>query len=349
VDHIERRFIDMRSDTVTRPSLGMRRAIFEARVGDDVFQDDPTVQRLEAMLAERLSKEAALFVPSGTMSNQVAINAHTRPGDEVIVERNCHTFNYEVAGPAVMAGVQLHPLDGRHGILTADQIRPAVRPDDIHIPPTRLICLENTHNRAGGVVYPIEEIRRINTLAGEKGIRMHLDGARLFNASVASGVPVRDYAVLFDSVSICLSKGLGAPVGSMVAGGRDFIDRCRRYRKMFGGGMRQVGILAAAGIYALENNIDRLAEDHRNAREFAERVGGVEGIRIDLETVQTNIVVMDIAGLGLDAPAAVARLKERGLLVVVFGETKIRAVTHLDVTTEEVLRAAGIIEETFGS
>jgi threonine aldolase len=349
VGDIDRHCIDLRSDTVTRPSPEMRQAIFEARVGDDVFQDDPTVQRLEALLAERLSKEAALFVPSGTMSNQVAINAHTHPGDEIILERNCHTFNYEVGGPAVLAGVQLHPLDGRHGILTAEQVQAAIRPDDIHIPPTRLICLENTHNRAGGVIYPIEEIRRIAALARERGIAMHLDGARLFNASVASDVPARDYAAPFDSVSICLSKGLGAPVGSMLAGRRDFISRCRRYRKLFGGGMRQVGILAAAGIYALENNIDRLAEDHRNARAFAERIAHIEGIRIDLETVQTNIVVMDIAGLGLDAPAAVARLKDRGLLVVIFGATRIRAVTHLDVTTEEVLQAAGIIEETFGA
>ena len=341
--------IDLRSDTVTRPSPGMRKAIFEAEVGDDVFQDDPTVQRLEAMLAERLGKEAALFVPSGTMSNQVAINAHTRPGDEVIVERNCHTFNYEVAGPAVMAGVQLHPLDGRHGILTAEQIEKAIRPDDIHIPPTRLICLENTHNRAGGVVYPIDHIRAISALARDKGIAMHLDGARLFNASVASGVPAAEYAALFDSVSICLSKGLGAPVGSMAAGDRDFIKSCRRYRKMFGGGMRQVGILAAAGIYALEHNIDRLAEDHRSAREFAERVSRIEGIDIDLETVQTNIVVMDVAGLGIDAFQAVARLRDRGLLVVIFGPTRIRAVTHLDVSSEQVLQAARIIEKTFGA
>ena len=192
-------------------------------------------------------------------------------------------------------------------------------------------------------------MRRINALACEKGIAMHLDGARLFNASVASGVPVRDYAVLFDSVSICLSKGLGAPVGSMVAGERDFIERCRRYRKLFGGGMRQVGLLAAAGIYALENNIDRLAEDHRNARQFAERVGRIEGIDIELETVQTNIVVMDIAGLGLDPSRVVNKLKDNGLLVVVFGATKIRAVTHLDVTSREVLRAAEILEETFGA
>ncbi len=342
-------FIDLRSDTVTKPSPEMRQAIFEAEVGDDVFQDDPTVRRLEKMLAGMLGKEAALFVPSGTMSNLVAINTHTRPGDEVILERNCHTFNYEVAGPAVLAGVQLHPLDGRHGILTAEQVGAAIRPDDIHIPPTTLICLENTHNRAGGVVYPIEEIRAISSLAREKGIAMHLDGARLFNASVASGLPAREYAALFDSVSICLSKGLGAPAGSMVAGKKDFIARCRRYRKMYGGGMRQVGILAAAGIYALEHHIDRLAEDHRNARAFAERVERIEGIHIDLSTVQTNIVVMDIAGLGIDPSQAVERLKENGLLVVVFGATRIRVVTHLDVTAEQVLRAARIFEETFAA
>jgi threonine aldolase len=341
------KYIDLRSDTVTRPSPGMRQAIFEAEVGDDVFQDDPTVQRLEAMLADMLGKQAALFVPSGTMSNQVAINAHTRPGDEVILERNCHTFNYEVAGPAVLAGVQLHPLDGHHGILTGEQVEAAIRPDDIHIPPTALICLENTHNRAGGVVYPIDEIRRISKLARAKNIRMHLDGARLFNASVASGVPAREYAEPFDSVSICLSKGLGAPVGSLVAGDEEFIARCRRWRKMYGGGMRQVGILAAAGIYALEHNIERLAEDHHHARVFAERVGRIEGLRIDLETVQTNIVVIDVSGLGREPAQVVKRLKEKGLLVVIFGQTKIRAVTHLDVSGEEVLRAARIFEETF--
>jgi threonine aldolase len=339
--------IDMRSDTVTKPSPGMRQAIFEAQVGDDVFEDDPTVQRLEQILAVLLGKEAALFVPSGTMSNQVAINAHTRPGDEVIVERNCHSFNYEVAGPAVLSGVQLYPIDGHHGILTAEQVEAAIRPDNIHIPPTALICLENTHNRAGGVIYPIEEIRRIRELATRNGILMHLDGARLFNASVGSGVPAAEYAALFDSVSICLSKGLGAPVGSMVAGERDFILRCRRYRKMYGGGMRQVGILAAAGIYALEHNIDRLAEDHRNARLFAERVSKIDCIEIDLETVQTNIVVMNIAGLSVDPPQIVELLKKKGLMVVVFGPTKIRAVAHLDVSEEDVLEAARIFEETF--
>lgn len=341
------KIIDLRSDTVTRPSPGMREAIYKAEVGDDVFGDDPTVRHLEEMLAGMLGKEAALFVPSGTMANQVAISAHTLPGVEVIVERNCHTYNYEVAAHAVLSGVQLHPLEGRRGILTAEQIEAAIRPDDIHIPPTALICLENTHNRAGGVVYPIEEIRRISKLARERGLRMHLDGARLFNASVASGIPVQEYARHFDSVSICLSKGLGAPVGSVISGQRGFIKRCRRYRKMYGGGMRQVGILAAAGIYALENNLERLVEDHRNARLFADRVSQIPGIGIDLETVQTNIVVMDISGLGVGAGRAEQMLKENGLLVVVFGPTKIRAVTHLDVSQEDVLEAARIFERTF--
>ncbi|MCK4273126.1 low-specificity L-threonine aldolase [bacterium] len=339
--------IDIRSDTVTRPSPGMRQAIFQARVGDDVFGDDPTVKRLEEMLAAMLGKEAALFVPSGTMANQVAINALTQPGDEVIVERDCHTYNYEVAAHAVLSGVQLATLDGQHGILTAEQVQEAIRPDDVHQPRTSLICLENTHNRAGGVIYPIEEIRRISKLAGERGLRMHLDGARLFNASVASGVPTNEYAALFDSVSICLSKGLGAPVGSLISGERDFIKRCRRYRKMYGGGMRQVGILAAAGIYALENNIERLAEDHENAELFAGRVSKIEGIEIDLPTVQTNIVVMEIAGLGVNSHQAVEMLQKNGCLVVVFGPTKIRAVTHLDVSEQDVLQAARIFQETF--
>ena len=339
--------IDLRSDTVTRPSPGMREAIFKAEVGDDVFGDDPTVIRLQEMLAQMLGKEAALFVASGTMANQVAINAHTQPGDEVIVERGCHTYNYEVAAHAVLSGVQLVPLEGHRGVLTAEQVEGAIRADDVHLPHTSLICLENTHNRAGGTIYPIEEIRRIAHLAQERELLMHLDGARLFNASVASGIPAQEYAAPFDSVSICLSKGLGAPVGSMVAGERDFIKRCHRYRKMYGGGMRQAGILAAAGIYALENNIQRLGEDHKNARLFAERVSKIPGIEIDMETVQTNIVVMNIAGLGLDSLRAMEMLKKSGLLVVIFGPQKIRAVTHLDVDEQDVLEAARIFEETF--
>lgn len=341
------KLIDLRSDTVTKPSPGMRNAIYEAEVGDDVFEDDPTVQRLERMLAEMLGKEAALFVPSGTMANQVAINAHTQPGDEVIVERNCHTYNYEVAAHAVLSGVQLAALEGHHGILTAEQVEEAIRADDVHLPRTSLVCLENTHNRAGGVIYPIEEIRRIAKLAKKRGLHMHLDGARLFNASVASGIAAQEYAALFDSVSICLSKGLGAPVGSMISGERDFIKRCRRYRKMYGGGMRQVGILAAAGIYALENNIERLGEDHKNARLFAKRVSQIEGIEVDLETVQTNIVVMDITALSEDSHQVVEMLKEKGCLVVYFGPGKMRAVTHLDVNEEDVLEAVRIFEETF--
>ena len=339
--------LDLRSDTVTRPSPGMREAIFKAEVGDDVFEDDPTVKRLEEMLVTILGKEAALFVPSGTMANQVAINAHTQPGDEVIVERDCHTYNYEVAAHAVLSGVQLAALQGHHGILTAEQVSEAIRADDVHLPRTSLICLENTHNRAGGVVYPIEEIKRISRLAKVRDLRMHLDGARLFNASMASGIPANEYARHFDSVSICLSKGLGAPVGSMIVGQRDFIKRCRRYRKMYGGGMRQVGILAAAGIYALENNIERLSEDHKNARLFAEQVSRIPGIEIDIDTVQTNIVVMDIAALGMDSFQAVEKLQENGCMVVVFGPTKIRAVTHLDVDEEDVLEAIGVFQKTF--
>jgi threonine aldolase len=341
------KIIDLRSDTVTRPSPGMREAIFKAEVGDDVFEDDPTVKRLEEMLATMLGKEAALFVPSGTMANQVAINAHTQPGDEVIVERDCHTYNYEVAAHAVLSGVQLAALQGHHGILTAEQVAEAIRADDVHLPCTSLVCLENTHNRAGGVVYPIEEIKRIFQLAQNRGLRMHLDGARLFNASMASGIPANEYARHFDSVSICLSKGLGAPVGSMISGHRDFIKRCRRYRKMYGGGMRQVGILAAAGIYALENHIERLGEDHKNARLFAEQVSQIPGIEIDMDTVQTNIVVMDIGALGIDSFQAVEKLQKNGCMVVVFGPTKIRAVTHLDVNEEDVLEAIRVFQETF--
>ncbi|KPL03433.1 MAG: threonine aldolase, partial [candidate division Zixibacteria bacterium SM1_73] len=290
---MNQKFIDLRSDTVTKPSKAMRQAIAQAEVGDDVFEDDPTVKKLEQMVAELLGKEKALFVASGTMANEVAIKSWTKPGDEVLLEVDSHIYNYEVGAPSVLCGVQMHTLKGKRGVLTVEQILDHIRPQDIHIPPTTLICLENTHNRAGGTIYPIEEIKKIRKATKPLGIKMHLDGARLWNATVATGVPLDQYARWFDSVSVCLSKGLGAPIGSLITGDSDFIRVARRNRKMFGGGMRQVGIIAAAGIYSIENNFNRLIEDHRNAKALAQGLSKIPKISVDLESVQTNIVVID--------------------------------------------------------
>jgi len=339
--------IDLRSDTVTRPSAGMRRAIAEAVVGDDVFEDDPTVQDLERLAAELAGKEAALFVPSGTMANEVAMLTHTHRTDEAIVEIDSHIYKYEVGGPAALSGVQLSPLKGEGGILRADQIEDAIRPDDLHQPITRLICIENTHNRAGGVVHPVAGISEIRRLADDRGLKVHLDGARIFNAAAASGRDVKEYCAPCDSVMFCLSKGLGAPIGSMLLGDRSFIRLARRYRKLLGGGMRQAGIIAAAGIYALKHNVVRLADDHRRARRLAEALARIPRLSIDLDTVETNIVVIDVSGTGLSADQCVLLLEKRGLLVVTFGRTRIRAVTHLDIDDEDVDRAIPVFEQVF--
>jgi threonine aldolase len=290
--------IDLRSDTVTRPSDEMRRCISEAKVGDDVFGDDPTVNRLQDMVAEILGKEAALFFPSGTQSNQTAIRIQTSPGDEVVVEAGAHLYNFEGGAPAILSGVQFRPIVGNRGSINREQIEDVYSPGDLHRPPTALICLENTHNRAGGVVFPFDVMAEVSEFAGQRGIAIHLDGARLFNASISSGIDVKEYAGLADTVSVCLSKGLGAPVGSCLAAKREIIDRARRVRKILGGGMRQAGILAAAGIYALENNIKRLAEDHANARRLAEGIAGLQGLYVDPDSVETNIVLIQITTPG---------------------------------------------------
>src|SRR5579872_4376734 len=261
--------IDLRSDTVTRPTPGMRAAMAAAEVGDDVFHEDPTVNKLEERVAALLGKEAALFVPSGTMSNQTAVKTHTQPGDELLCEANCHIYNYEAGGPAVLSGVMCRTVEGDYGVLDLSQLEDKVRPVNDHLVRTRLVCLENTHNRGGGRVFPIEKVRAISAWARKNGLIMHLDGARLWNAVVASGVPAAEWSRHFDTVSVCFSKGLGAPIGSALSGPRDFITRARRVRKLFGGGMRQAGVIAAAALYALEHHIDRLAEDHRNAQVIA--------------------------------------------------------------------------------
>ncbi len=340
-------YIDLRSDTVTRPVPEMRQVMAEAAVGDDVFGDDPTVNALQSRVARMTGKEAALFTTSGTMANVLAILAHTQPGDEVIVEREGHTFNYEVGAPAVLGGVQLHALTGIRGILDAAQIESAIRPDDVHTPPTRLILLENTHNRGGGKIYPIEKIAAIRQLALKNDIRMHLDGARIFNASVATGIKVSEYASHFDSLMFCFSKGLGAPIGSILAGETKFIKRAHRFRKMLGGGMRQVGMLAAAASYALDHHIERLAEDHANARLLAEGLAKIGGFKVDPESVDTNIVVFDVSTHHHSVKDIVQSLKDAGVLMIPFGRSCVRAVTHLDVKRADIERAIATARKLF--
>jgi threonine aldolase len=329
--------VDLRSDTVTKPTPEMRRAMAEAEVGDDVFMEDPTVARLEALAAERLGKEAALFVTSGTQGNQVSLMAHTQRGEEIILDENCHIFNYEVAALAVLSAVQARGLRGRNGILDPADVRDAIRLPNIHHPKDSLICLESTHNRGGGSIYPIETLREIRRIANEHGLAVHLDGARLFNACVASGVAAHEVAAQADSVTFCLSKGLAAPVGSVVTGTRDFIDKARRARKMLGGGMRQAGIIAAAGIVALETMVDRLHQDHENARVLAEGLAELPGIKIDLGSVQTNIVIFDMERKDLDAAGLVLKLAGHGVKCFSVGPNRIRMVTHKDVDRAGIL------------
>ena len=333
--------IDLRSDTITRPTPPMRRAMADAQVGDDVFGDDPTVLALERRVAEILGKEAAAYMPSGTMSNQVAIRAHTEPGDEIVIEATAHSYFYETGGPAALAGVMCHLIPGERGIFTGDQVRAALRPRNVHFPPTKLVCIENTHNRGGGSVWPLERIAEVAAVAREAGLAMHLDGARLWNASVAAGIPERQYARHFDTVSVCFSKGLGAPIGSALAGTAALIGRARRFRKMFGGGMRQAGIVAAGALYALEHHRERLAEDHANARRLAQGLAGLPGIELDPPTVETNIVIFRVTAS--PAPALCGRLKEAGVWMLPRDDENIRAVTHLDVNRAEIDEAIGII------
>jgi threonine aldolase len=331
--------VDLRSDTVTRPSPAMRRAMAEAEVGDDVFHEDPSINRLEAMVAALYGKDAALYVASGTMANQLAIRAQTHHGDEIIMERTSHPFNSEAGALAALAGVQVNLIDGQRGIMDVEQIRGAVRTPNVHHAPTALICLENTHNRGGGSIWPLEHIRAIHHCARDVGVPLHLDGARLLNACVATGLTPKDYAQYFDSCTLCLSKGLGAPVGSLVIGSQAFIAQAHRFRKQFGGGMRQAGILAAAGIYALEHNIERLAEDHLNAKLLARGIAEIDGLDIDVNGVVTNIVYFDVRRPGLSVAMLLERLKAGGVLMLGTGPSSIRAVTHLDVSKEGIDRA----------
>jgi threonine aldolase len=333
--------IDLRSDTVTKPTPAMRRAMAQADVGDDVFGEDPTVNRLQERAAELFGREAALFVPSGTMGNQIAIKVHTQPGDEVILEEASHIFNSEMAMMAAFSGVIPRPIPSERGWLRWEQIESAIRPNVYYYAQTRLICLENTHNFKGGSVYPLEWAREIIEKAHERGLKVHLDGARIFNAAVATGRSVKELTEGFDSVMFCLSKGLGAPVGSMLVGSAEFIKEARRVRKMLGGGMRQVGILAAAGLYALEHHIERLAEDHENAQILAQALREIPEVRLD--PVETNIIIFELTKT--PAEKLITELKKRNILALAIGPRRVRLVTHLDVSRADVLRAACALQE----
>jgi threonine aldolase len=331
--------IDLRSDTVTRPTPAMRRAMAEAEVGDDVYGEDPTVNRLQRRAAEIIGKEAALFVPSGTMGNTIGVKLHTNHGQEVICEARSHVFSYELAMMAWFSGCLARPIPAQDGILTWESIRPEIRPLHGHHAPTGLIEIENTHNMAGGSVYPLETLHEICDSAHDLGLNVHLDGARIFNAAAFLGCPAREIAAKADTVMFCLSKGLGAPVGSLLAGTREDIARARLYRKRLGGGMRQVGVLAAAGLIALEEMPARLHEDHHNARFLADALAHIPGITV-VHEVQTNIVIFDVAGTGLTGAEMSARLKAQGVLINALRDTRMRLVTHFDVSRADCESAA---------
>jgi threonine aldolase len=341
------KIIDLRSDTVTKPSQAMRKAMFEAEVGDDVFQEDPTVNELQNYSADLLGKEAALFVSSGVMGNQLCLNVSTNPGDEVICEKDSHIFNYESGSPAKLSGIQLCPLEGKHGVIAPAQVEAAIRPQSAYyMPRTKVIEVENTHNRAGGSIQPLDNIIGLGKLAAKYNLHYHLDGARIWNASVATGIPVKEYAKYFDTVSCCLSKGLGAPVGSIIAGSKDFINEAFHIRKSWGGGMRQVGILAAAGLYALKNNINRLEEDHLKAKLLADTLAQIKSVEIDMDAVQTNILIFK--PLKISVSGAIAKFKEKGLLLSIGTIDSLRAVTHMDISFPEIEKAIIIMKQVLG-
>jgi threonine aldolase len=336
--------IDLRSDTVTRPTPGMRQAMANAEVGDDVLGNDPTTAQLERTVADLLGKEAALFFPSGIMANETALNVLSKPGTEVIVEANAHFVDWEFGGPAVISGVQLRPVPTPDGMITAEIVESALRPS--YQLRTSAISVENTHNAAGGRVMPLRELQRIAELARKHALPLHLDGARLWNASIASGVPESRYAACADTVMVSMSKGLGCPVGSILAGSRDHMDAARWVRRRLGGGMRQSGILAAAGMYALEHNRQRLGEDHLNAQLLARRARGLRGVRVG--EPETNIVMIEIERTDVSASDVVNKMKELGVLMVEFSRTRVRAVTHMDVNEQDIERAAEALTTVLG-
>lgn len=339
-------FIDLRSDTVTKPTQTMRQAMIDAEVGDDVLGDDPTVKQLELYVADLFKKEAAVFVPSGTMGNQICLKAHSEPGWELLCERECHIVNYEVAGPVVHSGLLINLLTTERGMISAETIRQSIRPKNIHCPLTKMVSLENTHNRHGGTVLPQNEILKIREVCDEFDLVYHLDGARIWNAHVATGLSLADLVAPFDSVSVCLSKGLGAPIGSLALGTAEFIEKCRRERKLFGGGMRQVGIIAAAGLYAVKNNISRLAEDHANARVLAEELNQMKTFSVDMSMVDTNILIVHIKGEHT-AETVMTKLTELNIGAIPTGPRKIRFVTHMDISADDIKEVINRLNNSF--
>ncbi|MDX1968911.1 MAG: GntG family PLP-dependent aldolase [Planctomycetaceae bacterium] len=335
--------IDLRSDTVTRPTPGMRRAIADAEVGDDMAGEDPTVNRLEAKICELLGKPAAVYACSGTQSNQMGVRAHCQSGDELLIEESGHIANWEAGGAAVLSAVSVRTLRGRGGLIDVGDLEGKIRPDNQHYCVTRLVCIENTTNHGGGRVYPVEQVQRVATWAHEHGLKVHADGARLFNACVAGGYSAREFSQHVDSISICFSKGLGCPMGSVLVGDVDLIRKARRARKLFGGALRQAGMMAAAAIYALDHHIERLAEDHENAKVFAHAIADIPGVLLDPDGVESNLVFFDIAADCGPAAEISARLRERQVIAHATGPQRIRACTHLDVTREDLLAAAEIL------
>lgn len=334
-------YVDLRSDTVTKPSPGMRKAMAAAEVGDDVYREDPTVNRLQEVVAELLGKEAGLFMPSGTMSNQVAVKTACR-GSEAICDAEAHLLHYEMAAAAARSGIQLFPVPGKAGVLTWADVEPAVRPKADYFPRTGLICLENTHNRAGGTIFPLETMAEVAAGARKLDIPVHLDGARLWNAAAATSTPASAWTRYADTVSVCFSKGLGAPVGSCLCAARDLVEEAIMVRRSFGGAMRQAGVLAAAALYAVENNVERLADDHRRARRLAEGIADIPGLAA--ESPETNILLVDVVAEGFTGPSFAEALHGEGVLVNAVGPGRIRAVTHLDLDDADIERALAAFE-----
>ncbi len=336
--------IDLRSDTVTKPTEEMRKAAYQAEVGDDVYNEDPTVRGLEELAAKMLGKEDALFVTSGTQGNQIAVLTHCVPGNEILLEEDSHIFYYEGGAVSAFAGVQTRTIKGHRGAMDSTLVESAIRGEDIHVPETSLICLENTHNRAGGAIVPIDNMESIYNVASKYNVPVHLDGARLFNAAVALNKPLTDFTQFTTTVQVCLSKGLGAPVGSIIAGDEQFIRKARKWRKRLGGGLRQVGLIAAPAMVALTQMVDRLSIDHDNAKRLAAGIGSIKGLEV-INEVDTNIVLIDVAKKGLTAEEYIRLLKEQGILAVSFGPTIIRMTTHYDVSTEQIDQALAILQK----
>jgi threonine aldolase len=337
--------IDLRSDTATRPSQEMRQFMANAEVGDEQVREDPTVNRLQDMVAELTGKEAALFLPTGTMCNSIGIKIHTNPGDKIIMDRDAHPFTSESGGPALMSGVMTTIVEADRGVFTADVIRKNVPAVTYHSAPTTLVMFENTHNKGGGKIWPLETLNEAADTAHELGITTHMDGARLLNAVVETDIPAHVWAEKMDTVWIDLSKGLGAPVGGVLAGTTEKMEEARRYKHMFGGAMRQAGIIAAAGVYALEHNVERMAEDHANARRLAEGIAAIPGITLMHDSIDTNLVFFEVSGTGKSAPDIAAALKEKGVLMGAQSATHFRVVTHLDVSSEDIETALKVLNE----